>query len=49
MTQAQLAEACGYSEDFISLVERGINAPSLDGLDRISKALHVRLRDLFDF
>jgi transcriptional regulator with XRE-family HTH domain len=26
LTQAKLAEKCGYSIEFISLVERGINA-----------------------
>ena len=49
MTQAELAEASGYSDDFIGLVERGINAPSVSGLERIAKALKVPLKDLFDF
>ena len=49
MTQAQLAEASDYSEDFIGLVERGINAPSVEGLEKIAKALHVQLRELFEF
>jgi len=49
MTQAQLAEASGYSEDFIGLVERGINAPSVEGLEKIAKALKVGMKNLFDF
>ena len=49
LTQAQLAEASGYSEDFIGLVERGINAPSVSGLERIAKAVHVPIMSLFDF
>jgi transcriptional regulator with XRE-family HTH domain len=49
MTQAELAEASGYSDDFIGLVERGINAPSVSGLERIAKALKVTPKDLFDF
>lgn len=49
LTQAELAEAAGYSEDFIGLVERGINAPCVSGLARIAKALRVQLKDLFDF
>ncbi len=49
MTQAQLAEAAGYSEDFIGLVERGINAPAVSGLERIARALRVPLKDLFSF
>jgi len=44
MTQADLAEASGYSDDFICLVERGINAPSVSGLERIAKALKVPLK-----
>ena len=47
LTQAQLAEAAGYSDDFIGLVERGINAPSVSGLERIAKALRVPIRELF--
>lgn len=49
LTQAKLAEKSGYSLEFISLVERGINAPSVDGLERIAKTLRVSVRDLFDF
>jgi transcriptional regulator with XRE-family HTH domain len=49
MTQEQLAEAANISVDFLSLVERGINAPSFDTLERLAEALKVELRDLFDF
>jgi transcriptional regulator with XRE-family HTH domain len=49
LTQAQLAEASGYSEDFIGLVERGVNAPSISGLERIAKAMKVSIRELFNF
>jgi transcriptional regulator with XRE-family HTH domain len=49
LTQAKLAEKSGYSLEFISLVERGVNAPSVDGLERIARALRVSVKDLFDF
>jgi len=49
LTQEKLAEKNGYSVEFISLVERGINAPSVEGCERIAKALQVSLKDLFDF
>ena len=49
LTQAQFAEKSGYSIEFISLVERGINAPSIDGLERIAKTLRVPVKDLFAF
>jgi transcriptional regulator with XRE-family HTH domain len=49
LTQARLGEASGYSEDFIGLVERGINAPSVNGLERIAKVLKVEVKELFNF
>jgi transcriptional regulator with XRE-family HTH domain len=49
LTQEKLAEKSGYSVEFISLVERGINAPSVEGCQRIAKALHVSLKELFNF
>jgi transcriptional regulator with XRE-family HTH domain len=49
MTQEALAEATDYSVDFIGLVERGINAPSVEGCERIAIALRVSLKELFDF
>ena len=49
LTQEQLAEAANVSVDFISLVERGINAPSFENLDKLAKALDVPIRELFNF
>jgi len=49
LTQETLAEKADYSVEFISFVERGINSPSIEGCERIAKALKVRLKDLFDF
>lgn len=49
LTQQQLAEKCDYSVEFISLLERGINSPSLEGLERLAAAFAVPIRDLFDF
>jgi transcriptional regulator with XRE-family HTH domain len=49
LTQEQLAEAVGCSVEFISLVERGVNAPSVGGLERFSKALKVEVKELFIF
>jgi len=48
-TQERFAELAEISVDFLSLVERGINGPSFDTLERIAKALRVPVRDLFDF
>lgn len=49
LSQAELAAKSGYSTEFVSLVERGLNAPSVAGLARIAKALKVEIKDLFDF
>ncbi|MGA2281064.1 MAG: helix-turn-helix transcriptional regulator [Verrucomicrobiota bacterium] len=49
LTQAQLAKKVGCSTEFISLVERGVNAPSVAGLEKFSKALKVEVIGLFTF
>jgi len=49
LTQEQLAEAMGYSVEFISLVERGVNAPSVAGLERFAKVLKVEVKEMFSF
>ena len=49
LTQEKLAERTGYSVEFVSVVERGINAPSIEGCEKIAKALRVSVKDLFDF
>lgn len=49
MTQVQLAKAVGCSVEFISLVERGVNAPSVARLDDFARVLRVTVADLFTF
>jgi len=49
LTQEQLAEGVGCSVEFISLVERGVNAPSVSGLEKFAKMLKVEVRELFTF
>ena len=49
LSQEEFAGKSGYSVEFISLVERGVNAPSVAGLEKIAKALGVEIKDLFDF
>ena len=48
-TQEQLAEAAGYSVEFISLVERGVNSPTVAGIERIAQVLKVEPKELFSF
>jgi len=47
LTQEQLAEKLDYSVDFISKVERGINAPTLLRLEDMAKILGIELWQLF--
>ena len=49
MSQEQFAEALNMSVDFLSLIERGRNAPSFETLDRITKRLRMSVADLFTF
>lgn len=49
LTQVQLAKAVGCSVEFISLVERGVNAPSVAGLEKFAKVLKVEVAELFKF
>jgi transcriptional regulator with XRE-family HTH domain len=47
LTQETLAEKTGYSVDFIGLVERGINAPTVERLKDIADAVGVDVWQLF--
>ncbi len=48
-SQEELAARADISVDFLSLIERGINAPSFETLERLAEALGIQARDLFDF
>jgi transcriptional regulator with XRE-family HTH domain len=49
MTQERFAEVLNISVDFLSLMERGISAPSFETLERIAKSLRITVGDLFTF
>jgi transcriptional regulator with XRE-family HTH domain len=49
MTQEQFAEQVGISVDFLSLIERGVNAPSFETLERITEELQILTKALFEF
>jgi len=49
MTQEQLAENAEISVDFAGLMERGVNAPSFNTLEKLARALDLEVHDLFDF
>jgi transcriptional regulator with XRE-family HTH domain len=39
----------GISVDVLSLIERGINAPSFEVLEQMAEGLKLPVRELFDF
>lgn len=47
LTQAQLAEKSGLSDNFVGLIERGVGHPTLEKLDQIADALKVQIGELF--
>ena len=49
MTQERFAETLNISVDFLSLMERGINAPSFETLERMAKKLRIPVAYLFTF
>jgi len=49
LTQAQLAEKVGLSEESISRLERGVTFPSLRTMENIAQAMDVPLRAFFEF
>ncbi len=49
LTQEKLAEKSGISLDYLGKIEVNINKPGLKTLIRISNALDVPIKSLFDF
>lgn len=48
MTQDQLSELCGISQDYLSEIERGKKKPSLETLITIAEKLEILPQKLFD-
>lgn len=49
LTQEKLAQEADISVEFLSNLERGVNAPSFETLERLATALEVSVQDLFNF
>ena len=47
LTQAQLAERVGVSDNFIGMIERGRGHPTLETINGVARALEIELHDLF--
>jgi len=48
LTQEDLAEKVGVSRVYIGYVEQGRNTPSLEILEKIAKALKVKITEILD-
>lgn len=44
----ELADRCGLSANAISLIERGLNSPTVSSLKNLSEALGVPVKELFE-
>lgn len=49
LTQEQLAEVVGISVDMLSNIERGVNAPSFETLEKLASVLRISVSTLFRF
>lgn len=49
MTQEQLAEKIRINPTYVGKLEAGKNNPSVKMLFKISRAMNVKLSDIFDF
>ena len=49
MTQERLAEMLGVSVEFVSNMERGVNAPSFETIEKIAQAFDLPVNELFTF
>jgi transcriptional regulator with XRE-family HTH domain len=49
LTQEEFSELIGISVDFLSLIERGINAPSFETIDKMAEKLGIPVSALFTF
>lgn len=47
MTLQQLAEATGLSVGYLSLMERGLNSPTIANLHKVCRAIHTTMIELF--
>jgi transcriptional regulator with XRE-family HTH domain len=48
-TQEKLEENSGLDRTYISDIERGVRNPSFKSLEKLAKALKVKVADLTDF
>ena len=47
LSQEAFADKCGYVRSYMGRIEVGIANPSLDAIEVLAAALHVKVADLF--
>lgn len=48
LSQEAFADKCGYARSYMGRIEGGIANPSLDAIEVLASALHVKVVDLFE-
>ncbi len=48
-SQEKLGEITGLDRTYISGIERGVRNPSIKNIDKLAKALDVKISELIDF
>lgn len=48
-SQEKLGELTGLDRTYISGIERGVRNPSIKNIDKLAKALDVKISELIDF
>jgi len=48
MTQEDLAEKIGMSRAYVGYIEQGRNIPSLNTIDKIARALKIKVSELIE-
>ncbi len=49
LTQEEFAEKLGISRTHMGHIEQGRKTPSIKLMERIAKALHLKVKDIFPF
>ena len=49
ISQERLGEITGLDRTYISGIERGVRNPSLKNIEKLAKALNVKITELVDF
>lgn len=49
LSQERLGEITGLDRTYISGIERGVRNPAIRNLEKLAKALKVKVSDLIDF